>query len=196
MLISNVLEKTPAEAAWQLCADKLADWVRTSYLEHLDAGARQWEDAMHEDPAALIGLREEGFGHIVGLDYILKWWGNSDSEELAGQLDVIWKVMEGEGISCYKSWIKLAERDFILGVSAEKYFGGGKIFEIEAKGASEDNKYIQHAELNGQVWNKPWFSHADIAEGGKLTLIMGNKPNKDWGNKEVPPSAQQLTSAN
>ena len=116
MLISSVLEKTPAEAAWQLCADKLADWVRTSYLEHLNAGARQWEDAMHEDPAALVGLREEGFGHIVGLDYVLKWWGSRDSEELAGQLDVIWKVMEGDSISCYKSWIKLAERDFILGV--------------------------------------------------------------------------------
>ena len=24
--------------------------------------------------------------------------------------------MEGDSISCYKSWIKLAERDFILGV--------------------------------------------------------------------------------
>ncbi len=116
MLVSNVLEKTPAEAAWQLCADKLADWTRTAFMDHLNAGDKQWEEVTHEDPAALTGLREEGFGNVVGLDYILKWWGNRDSEELAGQIDVIWKVMEGNQIACYKSWIKLAERDFILGI--------------------------------------------------------------------------------
>ena len=116
MLIGNVLEKTPAEAAWQLCADKLADWVRTSFQEHARQGAKQWEDAFHEDPAALPGLRAEGFKGLVGLDYIFKWWGGRDSEELSGQLDVIWKIIDGEHVACYKTWIKLAERDFILGI--------------------------------------------------------------------------------
>ena len=116
MLIGNVLEKTPAQAAWQLCADKLADWVRNSYQEHTKLGMKQWEDAYHEDPAALPGLREEGFEGLVGLDYIFKWWGCRDSEELSGQVDVIWKVIEGDHVACYKTWIKLAERDFILGV--------------------------------------------------------------------------------
>lgn len=116
MLIGNVLEKTPAEAAWQLCADKLADWVRTSWQEHSGAGVEKWEDSMHEDPGALPGLREEGFNGLVGLDYILKWWGAKDSEELAGALDVVWKVMKDDGVACYKSWIKLADRDFILGL--------------------------------------------------------------------------------
>lgn len=120
MLISNVLEKTPAEAAWQLCADKLADVVRTTYLDHLHAGADKWEEAMHEDPAALQGLREEGFTGLVGLDYVMKWWGSDDSEELAGQLDVIWKVMTADGVTCYKTWIKMAERDFILGLYREE----------------------------------------------------------------------------
>ena len=116
MLISNVLEKTPAETAWQLCADKLADWVRTSWQEHTNAGVKQWEDSLHEDPAAIPGLREEGFKGLVGLDYIFKWWGGRDSEELSGQIDVIWKVIEDGHIACYKTWIKLAERDFILGI--------------------------------------------------------------------------------
>lgn len=120
MIVSNILEKTPAEAAWQLCAYKLADWVRTSWQAHMSAGVKQWEDAMPEDPAALIGLREEGFGNIVGLDYILKWWGSDDSEALSGQLDVIWKVMEGDELACYKSWIKFAERDFVLPLSREE----------------------------------------------------------------------------
>ena len=60
------------------------------------------------------------FLFVVGLDYLLKWWGSADSEALGGQLDVIWKVMEGGSVACYKSWIKLAERDFILGVYKEE----------------------------------------------------------------------------
>ncbi len=53
---------------------------------------------------------------MVGLDYILRWWGSPDSEELAGELDVMWKIMTASGIACYKTWIKLADRDFILGL--------------------------------------------------------------------------------
>ena len=70
MLIGNVLEKTDAQAAWQLCADKLADWVRTSWLDHTSAGDKRWEEAFHEDPNALPGLQIEGFKGLVGLDYI------------------------------------------------------------------------------------------------------------------------------
>jgi predicted alpha-1,2-mannosidase len=72
--------------------------------------------------------------------------------------------------------------------------GNGKTFEIEAKNGSNENKYIQSAILNGVEWNKPWFSHEDIAQGGKLELIMGNKANKNWGNspKCSPPSAEKI----
>jgi len=69
--------------------------------------------------------------------------------------------------------------------------GNGKTFEIEAKNCSAENKYIQSATLNGQDWNKPWFSHEDIADGGKLVLTMGNKANHNWGSGKdaAPPSA-------
>ena len=45
--------------------------------------------------------------------------------------------------------------------------------------------------MNGKEWNKPWFSHDDLKEGGKLVLVMGNHPNKAWGVNadNVPPSA-------
>lgn len=67
----------------------------------------------------------------------------------------------------------------------------GKVFEIEAQGASDENKYIQSATMNGKEWNKLWFSHDDLKEGGKLVLVMGNHPNKAWGVNagNVPPSA-------
>ena len=68
----------------------------------------------------------------------------------------------------------------------------GSVFEIEAQNASDENKYIQSATLNGQKWEKPWFSHDDLKNGGKLVLTMGNKPNKAWGSEDnaVPPSAE------
>lgn len=65
----------------------------------------------------------------------------------------------------------------------------GKTFEIVAENYSPENKYIQSATLNGQEWNKPWLSHKDVEDGGKLVLVMGPKANKNWGVGEVPPSA-------
>ena len=121
MLIGNILEKTDAVSAWQLCADKLADWVRSSWQKHTKLGVKQWEDAITEDSSALAGLQQEGFKGLVGLDYILKWWGGDDSDTLAGEVDVIWKTMGDDGvIVCYRTWIKLAERDFILGIYKEE----------------------------------------------------------------------------
>ena len=68
---------------------------------------------------------------------------------------------------------------------------GGKELHIIAKGCSRENKYIQRATLNGQPWDKPWFSHDDIKNGATLVLEMGNRPNKEWGSAEdaTPPSA-------
>jgi len=116
MLIGNVLEKTTAESAWELTADKLADRIRDIWQEKGKLGLVRWEEAFAEDAAALPGLREEGFKDLVGLDYIFKWWGANDSDELAGEIDVIWKLAGEESIACYRTWIKVAERDFILGL--------------------------------------------------------------------------------
>lgn len=68
--------------------------------------------------------------------------------------------------------------------------GNGKIFHIIANNCSDENKYIQQATLNGKAWNKPWFSHDDIKNGGTLILEMGKHPNKSWGadKKVAPPS--------
>jgi predicted alpha-1,2-mannosidase len=71
--------------------------------------------------------------------------------------------------------------------------GNGKFFEVEAVNNSSENKYIQSASLNGKSWNKPWFSHSDLASGGKLILKMGPKANQSWGSSEndAPPSAEK-----
>ncbi|MGQ8334975.1 GH92 family glycosyl hydrolase [Sunxiuqinia sp. A32] len=57
----------------------------------------------------------------------------------------------------------------------------GKTFEIEATNASDENKYIQSATLNGETLAQPWISHESILNGGKLVFEMGSKANKSWG---------------
>lgn len=64
----------------------------------------------------------------------------------------------------------------------------GKVLDIVAKGVSDTNKYIQSATLNGKEWDKAWFSHSDIKDGGCLIFIMGSKPNRSWGTEILPPS--------
>ena len=58
----------------------------------------------------------------------------------------------------------------------------GRVFEIVARNASAENKYIQSAELNGLSLDSPWFFHEDLIQGGKLILEMGPKANKSWGS--------------
>ncbi|GLR18743.1 GH92 family glycosyl hydrolase [Portibacter lacus] len=71
----------------------------------------------------------------------------------------------------------------------ERYYTG-KTFVIETINNSKENKYIQSAKLNGAVLNKPWFYHDELVKGGKLTIVMGPNPNKEWGSCETcpPPS--------
>jgi len=70
------------------------------------------------------------------------------------------------------------------------FMGGGKDFVIVARNNSQKNMYIQSATLNGKQWNKPWFSHAEMANGGSLVLNMGPLPSRKWGSAldAAPPS--------
>lgn len=70
--------------------------------------------------------------------------------------------------------------------------GGGNTFEVKANNASEENKYVQSAKLNGKSLDQPWFNHSDIAAGGLLELEMGPKANKQWGVSTPPPSAAPM----
>ena len=60
-------------------------------------------------------------------------------------------------------------------------YGRGQSFNIEAKDVSRANKYIQSATLNGKVLNSFKFPASALLKGGSLKLVMGSKPNKNWG---------------
>jgi predicted alpha-1,2-mannosidase len=108
-----------------------------------------------------------------------------------------WYVMSAMGFYT----VDPSSPNYILGSPLFRHvtmhMGNGKTFEITAHNNSDANIYIQSATLNGKPWNKPWFSHADIANGGKLELTMGPAPNKQWGSAAdaAPPSMSQPESA-
>lgn len=72
----------------------------------------------------------------------------------------------------------------------------GKEVKIIAKNYSPKNKYIQSLKINGEVWNKTWFSHDDIKDGATLEFVMGDIANKQWASDEdsVPPSLKYITN--
>ena len=104
-----------------------------------------------------------------------------------------WYVLSAMGFYT----VNPASPDYIVGSplfsQVTLRMGNGKTFEVIAHNNSEKNIYIQSATLNGKTWNKPWFSHSDIANGGKLVLEMGPLPNKKWGSAPdaAPPSMSQ-----
>jgi predicted alpha-1,2-mannosidase len=67
----------------------------------------------------------------------------------------------------------------------------GKTFTIIAKNTNNQNLYVQSAKLNGKKWDKCWFRHKDIINGGELVLEMGTIPS-EWGTNVPPPSISDL----
>jgi predicted alpha-1,2-mannosidase len=57
----------------------------------------------------------------------------------------------------------------------------GHTFTIVARHNSPQNVYIQSASLNGRPLARTWLTHDQIAAGGTLELVMGPKPNMEWG---------------
>lgn len=60
-------------------------------------------------------------------------------------------------------------------------YNRGKEFVIEARNASKENMYIQSATLNGIPVKGFRINQADVLKGGKLEIVMGSNPNKEWG---------------
>ena len=60
-------------------------------------------------------------------------------------------------------------------------YNRGENFVIEAKNTSFLNQYVQSAKLNGKQLDHFWFPAKELLKGGKLELIMGPEPNKEWG---------------
>lgn len=77
-----------------------------------------------------------------------------------------------------------ASGQFVIGSPSVSHavidLSDGKNFVVKANNLSDKNIYIRSVSLNGKPWNKCYFSHSDIADGGELIFEMSSKPNKKW----------------
>ncbi len=72
----------------------------------------------------------------------------------------------------------------------------GKKFEIVVKNNNSDNLYIQSVTLNGKPYSKSYLTHADIMNGSKMEITMGESPNNNWGKaKEDRPYSPKYNYA-
>lgn len=58
----------------------------------------------------------------------------------------------------------------------------GKTFTVKTRNNSRQNKYIKSVRLNGTKLKQPFFTHAQLMEGGVLEIEMTSKPTR-WGKK-------------
>lgn len=98
------------------------------------------------------------------------------------------------------AWYVLSAMGFYSVTPGEDYFSIGtphfksasihleneKIFTIKANGLSDQNLYIQSAQLNGVDYNSTKLSYEAINTGGELVFEMGPKPNDQWGLEDLP----------
>jgi predicted alpha-1,2-mannosidase len=66
-------------------------------------------------------------------------------------------------------------------IQLDSTYASGRTFTIIARDNSRENIYIQSATLNGKPYPYCHIDHAQIAAGGILELMMGSRPNKNWG---------------
>jgi len=120
------------------------------------------------------------------------WLGDEDEGQMGA-----WYVMSAMGLfqtdggASVKPFYEIGSPIFKkVTINLDPVYYPGKTFVIEAKNVSDKNKYIQSAKLNGKKLLKPWFFHDELVKGGKLILIMGDKPNTKWGSRreDAPPS--------
>ncbi|WP_354355061.1 GH92 family glycosyl hydrolase [Pedobacter sp. UYP30] len=66
----------------------------------------------------------------------------------------------------------------------------GKTVTINGKNAEAKNAYIQKMSINGKPNSNLWLDWNLMQKGAVVDFTMGEKPNRNWGNKEAdaPPS--------
>ncbi len=72
--------------------------------------------------------------------------------------------------------------------------GEGRKFTIEAKNVSNENYYIQSAELNGKSYDQSWLDYEDLTKGGSLVFNMGKNPSTWAEDGIIAPSSSDKTS--
>jgi len=177
-------------------------------------GTSKWHFLnQYPDATGLVGLYAQGNEPSFHIPYLYDFSGQPwKTQRRVRQLMDVWYTDSPLGIpgdddgGATSSWYVLSaigiypvcpgspvwEIGSPIFARSEVRLSNGKLFTIVAHGVSARNKYIQSAQLNGKMLNRAWFAHSDIANGGMLTLEMGDRPNVHWGADagDAPPSME------
>ena len=122
-----------------------------------------------------------------------QYWNGSDGlsgNEDCGQMSA-WYVLSAMGF--YP--VTPGSQDYVIGSpllsEAVITLENGKQFIVNAENLSDENIYIQSATWNGKPYGKSYITHSQIINGGQLTFVMGDQPNKNWGagDADIPVSS-------
>ena len=111
--------------------------------------------------------------------------GNEDCGQMSS-----WYVLSALGIYAVTPGLEYYTIGSPRLEKAQLNLENGAQFTILAKGASNKNKYIQSAKLNGLPFNRSYLKHQEIMQGGTLAFVMGDLPNTSWAalDAEIPVS--------
>jgi predicted alpha-1,2-mannosidase len=70
---------------------------------------------------------------------------------------------------------------------AAVHAGRGTIV-IDAPATAAGNPYIQHLQVGGRPWSRPWVSHNELLGAGTLHFDVGSRAGARWGTSNPPPS--------
>ena len=116
---------------------------------------------------------------------LMEAWFRNDLMGICGDED-------GGGMSAFAVFTAMGFYPVTAGVPAYTFgsplfrevtirLDNGKTFVLQAPKADRANKYIQSVKVNGRPWDKTWFPHDVLAEGGRIEVDLGDRPNKAWG---------------
>jgi predicted alpha-1,2-mannosidase len=188
---------------------------RAAFVAKLDDLFTQSPDIKGEVPVDMTGLvgmyahGNEPSHHIAYLyayagapyktqervrDLLDHQYGNTPQDGVAGNEDCgqmsAWYVISALGFYA----VDPAGGNYVFGTPlfdrAVIDMGGNRTLTIEAIRSSPADKYVQSVTLNGKPYDKAWFPHSAVAQGGKIVFRMGSRPNLQFASAEdaAPPS--------
>ena len=69
-----------------------------------------------------------------------------------------------------------------------KIGNSGNSLLIKSPNLTDTSTYINKVYLNGNELNRNWLRHTEISQGGKIEIVLGEKPNA-WGTDDLPVSS-------
>ena len=125
---------------------------------------------------------------------LLETMHHSDPDGLAGNEDCgqmsAWYVLSALGFYA----VDPVSGNYVFGGPlfdrATIHLANQKKLEIEVVGNGPGKMYVRSVTWNEKPCTKSWFTHVQIAEGGKFVIAMGEKPNEKFGTatEDRPPS--------